>query len=151
VSHNYALWFALYSLHVNHKPQLDAVDEFWKVQKNIGSVPQSHNLSVASLTVQKLQRTKQARMKELNATWKPLAELVSNSEIESNRLIESITDKFRQATVSMVSFLNKGKGKSNDRFALEDGDRLLANPPLKTQNNARFQPSATWVSFHKNK
>ena len=77
-------------------------------------------------------------MKELNATWKPLAELVSNSEIESNRLIESITDKFRQATVSMVSFLNKGKGKSNDRFALEDGDRLLANPPLKTQNNARF-------------
>lgn len=110
--------------------------------QKIDSVTQSCNLPIASSTIKKPQKTKHARMKELNAAWKPLADLVSNSEVESTSLVESITERFRQATVSMAGFLNKGKGKSNDKFKLEDGDRLLANPPLKKQNSARYEPSA---------
>jgi hypothetical protein len=138
VSHK-TLYKPLYSLHVDNKLQLDAIDWFWKVQM-IGSEPQP--LLIASSTTKKPQKTKKERMKELNAAWRPLADLVSNSEVESNSLIELITDKFRQASLGMTSFLNKGKGKSNDRYALEDGDKLLANPPLKNQNNARYEPSA---------
>jgi len=89
------------------------------VQK-IDSLPQSCNLPIISSTIKKPQKTKHARMKELNAAWKPLAHLVSNSEVESTSLIESITDRFWQATISLAGFLNKGKGKSNDQFALED-------------------------------